>query len=195
MRALGERSEWGAGRASTHELGRSLPKQDRSLWDKAEISEGRGLLGSALAKGTVGPYQLQAAIAAVHDEAAKAEETDWPQILALYDLLERMSDNPIVALNRAVAVAMVDGPAKGLELLAELDSDPRVSKHHRLEAVRAHLLEMSGDFHAAIEHYRLAASRAISQPEHDYLIGQAARLAEIVSSNERRPSAESAQIP
>ncbi|HTS66121.1 MAG TPA: sigma-70 family RNA polymerase sigma factor [Candidatus Acidoferrales bacterium] len=155
-----------------------LTRQDRTLWDKAEISEGVALLSAALPKGAVGPYQLQAAIAAVHDEAARVEDTDWPQILALYDLLGRMSANPMVALNRAVAAAMVHGPSTGLDLLKALDSDPLLAGHHRLDAVRAHLLEMAGDREAAIRHYRLAAGRATSLPERDYLSAQAARLAE-----------------
>ncbi len=153
-----------------------LAQQDRSLWDKAQIAEGVALLSAVLPKGSVGPYQLQAAIAAVHDEASRIEDTDWPQILALYELLKRMSANPMVALNHAVAVAMVHGPYKGLELLNLLDSDARVTGHHRLSAVRGHLLEMSGDRQAAIEQYRIAAGRAISIPERNYLIMQAARL-------------------
>ena len=155
-----------------------LDKQNRSLWDRSEIAEGVALLTASLGKGAVGPYQLQAAIAAVHDEAQRPEDTDWAQILALYELLKRMSDNPMVMLNHAVAAAMVHGPAKGLELLAALDSDPRVSHHHRLEAVRAHLLEMAGECPSAIEHYRIAAARATSLPERNYLIAQAARLSE-----------------
>jgi predicted RNA polymerase sigma factor len=131
-----------------------------------------------LAKGAIGPYQLQAAVAAVHDEAARAEDTDWPQILALYELLQRMSDNPMVMLNRAIAAAMVHGPAKGLELLRALDSDPRLAGHHRLDAVRAHLLEMAGDAETAIKHYRIAAGRTTSIPERNYLLTQAARLGE-----------------
>src|SRR6202008_3563231 len=121
-----------------------LDKQDRTLWDRAEISEGIKLLTAALSKGSVGLYQLQAAIAAVHDEAARVEDTDWPQILALYELLKRMSDNPLVILNHAIAAAMVHGPKKGLDLLDALHADPRLSEHHRLDAVRAHLLEMAG---------------------------------------------------
>jgi predicted RNA polymerase sigma factor len=155
-----------------------LTKQDRNLWDKAQISEGIALLTAALSKGPVGAYQLQAAIAAVHDEAARAEDTDWPQILALYELLRRMSDNPMVMLNHAVAVAMVRGPSRGLELLKTLDADPRIAGHHRLDAVRAHLLEMAGDPQGAVTHYRIAASRTTSTPERNYLITQAARLSE-----------------
>ena len=155
-----------------------LEQQDRELWDRQQIAEGIALLSTALPKGSVGPYQLQAAIAAVHDEAARSEETDWPQILALYELLKRMSDNPMIVLNYAIAAAMVHGPKKGLELLAALDSDPRLAERHRLEAVRAHLLEMAGDHAAAIVHYRNAASRTTSLPERDYLMMQAARLSE-----------------
>ena len=155
-----------------------LDKQDRTLWDQAEIAEGIALLTAALAKGEIGLYQLQAAIAAVHDEAARAEDTDWPQILALYELLKRASDNPVVLLNHAVAAAMVHGPSKGLELLAALDSDARVAGHHRLDAVRAHLLEKAGDLAAAAAHYRIAAGRTTSMPERKYLLEQAARLSE-----------------
>lgn len=153
-----------------------LTKQDRTLWDKVAISEGIALLTAALSKGSIGGYQLQAAVAAVHDEAARPEDTDWPQILALYELLKRISDNPMVMLNYAVAAAMVHGPSKGLELLRALDSDARIAGHHRLDAVRAHLLEMAGDHQAAITYYRTAASRTTSIPERNYLILQAARL-------------------
>ncbi len=159
-----------------------LTKQDRNQWDQAEISEGIALLTAALSRGSIGPYQLQAAIAAVHDEAARAEDTDWPQILVLYELLKRMSGNPMVALNHAIAAAMVHGPAQGLELLKPLDSDPRLAGHHRLHAVRAHLLEMAGNHQSAIAHYRIAATRTTSIPERDYLIAQAARLSENAAS-------------
>jgi RNA polymerase sigma factor (sigma-70 family) len=155
-----------------------LDKQDRSLWDRAEISEGVGLLTEALSKGTVGMYQLQAAIAAVHDEAARAEDTDWAQILALYELLKRVSPSPVVTLNHAIAATMVHGPSKGLELLKALDSDSRFGEHYRLAAVRAHLFEMIGDYKPAIEHYRMAATRTTSIPEQNYLMTQAARLEE-----------------
>lgn len=155
-----------------------LTKQDRTLWDQKEISEGIGLISATLSKGSVGAYQLQAAIAAVHDEAARAEDTDWPQILALYDLLKRMSDNPMVMLSHAIAAAMVHGPSKGLELLNALDADGRLAGHHRLDAVRAHLLEMNGDHPAAIANYLSAAGRTTSIPERNYLLTQAARLRE-----------------
>ena len=155
-----------------------LTKQDRSLWDQKAIAEGIALITATLSKGSVGTYQLQAAIAAVHDEAPRVEDTDWPQILALYGLLKRMSDNPMVTLNHAIAVAMVHGPAAGLELLDSLDTDGRLAGHHRLDAVRAHLLELSGNYQAAIEHYRTAAGRTASIPERDYLMTQAARLDE-----------------
>ncbi len=154
-----------------------LDKQDRTLWDRVAIAEGVALISATLPKGSVGAYQLQAAIAAVHDEATRAEHTDWPQILALYGLLKRMSDNPMVALNYAIAAAMVHGPEAGLELLAPLDSDARLAGHYRLDAVRAHLLEMAGQYEAAIAHYRAAASRTTSVPERNYLTMKAARLA------------------
>jgi RNA polymerase sigma factor (sigma-70 family) len=153
-----------------------LPRQNRALWDQAKIAEGIALLTTALSKGSIGAYQLQAAVAAVHDEAARAEDTDWPQILALYELLKHMSDNPMVMLNYAIAAAMVHGPSKGLELLRELDSDARLAGHHRLDAVRGHLLEMAGDHEAATRHYRIAARRTTSIPERNYLMTQAARL-------------------
>ncbi|WP_067180192.1 RNA polymerase sigma factor [Microtetraspora niveoalba] len=152
-----------------------LADQDRSLWDGRAVAEGVALITRTLARGSVGPYQLQAAIAALHDEAATAEETDWPQILALYGLLERMSDNPLVSLNRAVAAAMAHGPATGLRMLKALDG--RLSGNHRFHAARAHLLEMAGDHAAAIEDYRAAASRTTSIPERDYLTTRAAGLA------------------
>jgi predicted RNA polymerase sigma factor len=155
-----------------------LTQQNRTLWDQKEISEGIALLTATLSKGSIGAYQLQAAIAAVHDEAARAEDTDWPQILVLYELLKRMSDNPMVMLNHAIATAMVRGPAAGLDLLNALDADGRLAGHHRLDAVRAHLLEMAGDYPAAIAHYGIAANRTTSLPERNYLITQAARLRE-----------------
>jgi predicted RNA polymerase sigma factor len=124
----------------------------------------------------VGPYQLQAAIAAVHDEAARLEDTDWPQILALYGVLERISDNPMVTLNGAVAAAMVSGAASGLALLEPLDRDARIAGQYRLDAVRGHLYEMAGDNDRAIAHYRAAAERTMSIPERDYLTVKAVRL-------------------
>ena len=153
------------------------------LWDKQQIAEGVALLSATLPKGSVGPYQLQAAIAAVHDEAARAEDTDWPQILALYDLLKRMSDNPMVTLNHAIAAAMVHGATKGLELLDALKADPRLADHHRLDAVRAHLLELAGDRKGAVRHYRAAAGKTGNLPERNYLLTQAARLSSELESN------------
>jgi predicted RNA polymerase sigma factor len=153
-----------------------LADQDRSAWDRDAIAEGAALAGDALSRTVLGPYQVQAAIAALHDEAPRAEDTDWPQILALYDVLERMSGNPMVTLNRAVAVAMVRGPGAGLALLDTLAADARMDTHHRLDAVRAHLLEMSGDADAAREHYLAAARRTTSIPEQRYLRSRAARL-------------------
>jgi RNA polymerase sigma factor (sigma-70 family) len=167
-------------RARTGPDGELIPltQQNRSLWDRALIDEGIALVSASLSKGAVGPYQLQAAIAAIHDEAGRAEDTDWAQILAFYQLLLRMSDNPIVRLNHAVAAAMVHGPAAGLALLRALDDEGRLKEHHRLDAVRAHLLELSGDRDGAIEHYRRAADRTTSLPERNYLLTQAARLRE-----------------
>ena len=153
-----------------------LDKQDRTLWDRAAIAEGTELLTAALSKGAVGLYQLQAAVAAVHDEAAGAEDTDWPQILALYELLRQVSPSPVVTLNHAVATAMVHGPSRGLELLKVLDNDDRLAEHHRLDAVRAHLFEMLGDRESAVKHYLAAAGRTASTPERNYLRSQAARL-------------------
>ncbi len=153
-----------------------LAQQNRTLWDRQQISEGVALLSATLPKGAVGPYQLQAAIAAVHDEAATPDATDWPQILALYNLLKNMSDNPMVALNRAIAEAMVHGAIKGLELLDELKDDPRIAGNHRLDAVRAHLLELAGDESGAVRHYQAAAAKTGSLPEQNYLLAQAARL-------------------
>lgn len=151
-----------------------LAEQDRSLWDGALIAEGVALVSAALPNGRVGEYQLQAAISAIHDEAPSAQDTDWPQILALYGLLQRMTDNPMVTLNRAVAAAMIEGPTAGLALLVDLDD--QLAGHHRLDAVRAHLLEMAGDREAAAAHYRTAAARTTSIAERDYLTAQAARL-------------------
>jgi RNA polymerase sigma factor (sigma-70 family) len=153
-----------------------LDEQDRSLWDRATITEGVQLVTDALSGGAVGSYLLQAAIAAVHDEAERAEDTDWPQILALYGVLMQLSDNPMVALNRAVAVAMVEGPDKGLQLLTALDQDARIKDHYRLAAVRAHLLERSGQIESAIKHYAKAAEMTASIPERDYLLLKIARL-------------------
>jgi RNA polymerase sigma factor (sigma-70 family) len=153
-----------------------LAGQDRTLWDQRAIAEGVALITRTLSRGSVGSYQLQAAIAAVHDEAARAEDTDWPQILALYGLLKRMSDNPMVALNHAIAAAMVHGPRAGLALLKPLDGDERLAGHYRLDAVRGHLFEMAGDHKAAVAHYRAAANRTTSIPERNYLSAQVARL-------------------
>ncbi len=141
-----------------------LAEQDRGRWDQRLIEEGVGLITTTLARGPAGPYLVQAAIAALHDEARRADDTDWPQILALYDVLERIAPNPVVTLNRAVAVAMVRGPRAGLDVLAGLQGDGRLSGHHRLDAVRAHLLEMAGDHAQARSCYLAAASRATTVP-------------------------------
>jgi RNA polymerase sigma factor (sigma-70 family) len=153
-----------------------LPEQDRSRWDRQAIAEGVALVSDALPRGAVGPYQLQAAIAAVHDEAARVEDTDWPQILALYGVLERIADNPMVSLNRVVAQAMVHGPHAGLQALAPLDVAGRLAGHHRLHAVRAHLLERAGDPAGAAAQYRIAAGKTASLPEQRYLLTRAATL-------------------
>jgi RNA polymerase sigma factor (sigma-70 family) len=157
-----------------------LDEQDRTLWDRPAIEEGVGLVSAALSKGLVGEYQLQAAIAAVHDEAVRAEETDWPQILALYGVLKRMTDNPMVSLSHAIATAMVAGPKAGLELLAPLRNDERLRGTHRLNTARAHLLERAGELSAAEKLYRSAASKTTSVPERNYLLLKAARLREIL---------------
>jgi RNA polymerase sigma factor (sigma-70 family) len=155
-----------------------LMEQERARWDRDQIAEGVALISRTLPKGAVGPYQLQAAIAAVHDEAARPEDTDWPQILALYEVLRRMAANPMVDLNHAVALAMVHGPSKGLQRLDAIDADGRLSGHHRVDAVRAHLLEMAGDCDAAVRHYLASAERTTNIPERDYLITRAAQLRE-----------------
>jgi len=153
-----------------------LAEQDRSWWNAADIAEGVALITAALPTGAPGPYQLQAAIAALHDEASRAEVTDWPQIVALYELLLRISDNPVVALNHAVAVAMAHGAQAGLALLDELQADDRIAADHRLQAVRAHLLEMVGQRGAARDAYQAAARRATNLVQQRYLYARAARL-------------------
>ncbi len=164
--------------ARTTEDGRLVPldEQDRSLWDGAAIDEGTALVTAAMSRARLGPYQLQAAIAAVHDEAAKPGDTDWRQILGLYDLLLRFGDNPMVKLNRAVALARIAGPRAGLTELDALASDDRLRNNHRLESARAHLLELAGDHAAAIEHYRTAARHTLSTPERQYLLSRAREL-------------------
>jgi predicted RNA polymerase sigma factor len=153
-----------------------LDRQDRSAWNRAVIAEGVALVSAALSKGSIGAYQLQAAIAAVHDEAPSADATDWPQILALYGLLQRMSDNPMVALNHAIATAMVHGAEAGLKAIDELAGDSRLAGSHRLDAVRAHLLERAERPEEAVEYYRRSAEQTSSTPERNYLLTQAARL-------------------
>ena len=153
-----------------------LAEQDRSLWDADPIAEGVALITDALGSEPIGPYQLQAAIAAVHDEAPSAEATDWTQILGLYGLLETIAPGPMVTLNRIVASAMVHGPRAGLDQLAAAEAEPALAGHHRTIAVRAHLLEMAGDRAAAQRAYRLAARRTLSVPERRYLESRAARV-------------------
>jgi RNA polymerase sigma factor (sigma-70 family) len=155
-----------------------LDEQDRRLWDRRLIDEGVALVSSVLPRREVGEYQLLAAIAAVHDEARDAADTDWPQILALYEVLLRLADSPMVTLNHAIAVAMVHGPAAGLKLLEPLDRDARIRDSHRLSAVRAHLLERAGERGAAIGKYRDAAMKATNTVEKNYLMVRAAKLAE-----------------
>ena len=150
-----------------------LPLQDRRLWNAEAVAEGTELISRTLRTAPVGPYQLQAAIAAVHDEADRAEDTDWRQILVLYELLETLAPGPMVSLNRIVAVAMVHGPQVGLERLVAAEEDPALASHHRLAAVRAHLLELAGEKEAAREAYRLAARLTLSLPEQRYLESRA----------------------
>jgi predicted RNA polymerase sigma factor len=152
-----------------------LAEQDRSLWDRGLIAEGVALITGALRRGQVGEYQVQAAVAAVHDQAARHDDTNWSEILALYGLLERMTGNPMVTLNRAVAAAMADEPGTGLALLDGLGE--RLGDHHRLHSVRAHLLELAGDTETAIVEFRAAASRTTNPREQHYLTTKAARLA------------------
>jgi RNA polymerase sigma factor (sigma-70 family) len=165
-------------RARTGPHGELIPmaEQDRSLWDPDSIAEGVALVTEALPRGPIGPYQLQAAIAALHDEALSAEDTDWPQIVALYELLLRLADNPVVALNHAVSVAMASGPQAGLDLLHRLEADDRIAEDHRLHAVRGHLLEMAGNHAEAVDAYLAAAGRTTNLAQQRYLHAQAARL-------------------
>jgi len=154
-----------------------LDEQDRSLWNRDAIAEGAALVTRALSTGEAGPYLLQAAIAVVHDQAPRAADTDWGQILTLYEALRRIVDNPMVALNHAIASAMVHGPQRGLELIAALEGDARIAEHYRLDAVRGHLYERAGDAARALTHYRAAAGRTASVPERDYLLLKASSLA------------------
>ncbi len=153
-----------------------LDEQDRALWDAEAIAEGTALVTDAMTHTALGPYQLQAAIAAVHDQAARQEDTDWVQIVALYDLLIRFDDSPVALLNRAVAVAMVQGPRAGLSLVDEVAKDSRLANHHRVDVARAHLLELAGDLPQALQAYLNAARRSTSLPEQRYLNARAARL-------------------
>ncbi len=153
-----------------------MDEQDRTLWDRAAINEGVALITTALPRGPTGPYQLQAAIAAVHDEAEAPNATDWPQIAALYSVLLQLDNNPVVALNHAVAVSMVDRPAAGLELLHRLEPDGRINTDRRFHSVRAHLLELEGDPEAALDAYRTAVRQATNLQQQRYLNRQIARL-------------------
>lgn len=157
-----------------------LDEQDRALWDRAQVREGIQLVTDTLVRFPIGQYQVQAAIAAVHDEAVTADATDWPQILALYNTLERVAPGPVVTLSRAVAMAMANGPLAGLALLGTLDEDEWATRSHRLDAVRAHLLEMAGEHRQAREHYLRTARMTASIPEQRYLQVRASHLAEHV---------------
>ncbi|WP_433223153.1 RNA polymerase sigma factor [Dactylosporangium sp. CS-047395] len=152
-----------------------LAEQDRGRWDAAAVAEGVALITRTLTSARIGPFQLQAAIAAIHDEAPRAEDTDWKQILILYGLLDHLAPSPMVTLNRIVALAMVDGPAAALAELESVAADPALARHHRTAAVRAHLLEQTGDREGAREQYRLAARQTLSRPEQQYLESRAAR--------------------
>jgi RNA polymerase sigma factor (sigma-70 family) len=164
--------------ARTDAVGELIPldEQDRALWDRQLIEEGVSLVEQAMAKGRIGPYQVQAAIAALHDQSQTTEDADWPQINAFYLLLERMSDNPMVTLNRAVATAMVEGSDAGLRVVDTVSEDVRIKGHYRIHAVRAHLHERAGRNDLALEHYRLAAEATASLPERNYLVRKAVRL-------------------
>jgi RNA polymerase sigma factor (sigma-70 family) len=164
-----------------------LAEQDRRRWDAAAVREGTELITKTLAEAPLGPYQLQAAIAAVHDEAARAEDTDWPQILALYDMLAELAPGPMVSLNRVVAIAMTRGATAGLQALAAAEADPALAGHQRVPAVRAHLLEMAGDRRSAAGQYRLAAQRALNVPEQRYLSMRADRTTQKLSAEPVTP--------
>ena len=151
-----------------------LAEQDRDRWDRTRIKEGVELVTGALPRGPAGPYLLQAAIAAIHDEAPSTEETDWTEVLILYKILDRIAPNPMVTLSRAIATAMVHGPAEALALLATLDEDKRIAGHYRLDAVRGHLLDLAGEHDRAREHYQRAAKLTLSMPEREYLLRKAA---------------------
>lgn len=153
-----------------------LDEQDRTRWDAAAIAEGVAILDATLAQGPLGPYRVQAAIAALHDQATSTETTDWAQIHALYGVLLSINDNPMVRLSRAIALSMVEGPEKALVALDELAKDPRVAGSHRIEAARGHLKERTGDRAAAMAHYERAANLTTSIAERDYLFVRAARL-------------------
>jgi predicted RNA polymerase sigma factor len=166
--------------ARTGESGELIPldEQDRSKWDRATIAEGTQLLDEVVARESRGPYAIQAAIAALHDEAPAADATDWRQIAALYVALLQYGDNPMARLSHAIALGMADGPTAGLQALELVARDPRMANSYRVDAARAHLLERAGDHLAAIELFRRAASATASVPERNYLMLHAARLAE-----------------
>ena len=163
-----------------------LDEQDRSIWDQARIAEGKRVLQQSLQRGATGPYQVQAAIAALHDEAPSTGETDWAQIRALYEVLLRFQDNPMARLSHVIALAMIEGPTAGLSALDELATDERFAANYRLDATRAHLLERAGDKTKAIRFYRQAAQRTTSTPERNYLLLHAARLSDALGPTLRQ---------
>jgi predicted RNA polymerase sigma factor len=168
-----------------------LAEQDRTRWDRELIAEGTTLTSAAMTRAPLGPYQLQAAIAATHAAAGSAEDTNWHQVHVLYKILERIAPNPMVTLNRAIALAEINGPRAGLALLSTLDSDARLARHHRLPAVRAHLLEKAGDLPAAYENYKLAARTTSSLAERRYLESRASNISASVRPVPARPAARS----
>ena len=155
-----------------------LDAQDRSKWNRADVDAGKQVLQEALALGSVGPYQVQACIAALHDEAASTDATDWAQIAGLYEVLMNMTPSPMVRLSHAIAIAMVQGPEAGLAIVDQLETDARLAGNYRLAAARAHLLERLGQREQAVNHYRCAAAATTNIPERDYLLLKASTLAE-----------------
>lgn len=162
-----------------------LDVQDRANWDRVKIAEGTRILERALLLKHPGPYQIQAAIAALHDEADSTEATHWRQILGLYESLLQFNDGPMVRLSRTIALAMVEGPAAGLTALDDIAVDPHSSIHYRVDAARAHLLERACQHDEAIRYYRQAAQRTTSTPERNYLLLHAARLSDSLAARQR----------
>ena len=172
----------------------TMADQDRARWDRGLLDEGLSLVDRALAHGPVGEYQLQAAIAAVHARSARADDTDWPQVLDLYGLLEQLTRNPVVRLNRAVAAAMAEGPRTGLALLDAPDDLARAAgEHPRASSVRGHLLEQAGDLDGALACFQEAAARVTSVPEQHYLAAKVARLSTALAVGQTDTNAQSDQ--